>query len=399
MMSRRNLSVLLYLVVAISWGCAPPPAPLLPPSPPEPPVTPAPPVVFAPMESATWEDLPGWPGDGLGRALEAFNAGCKALSRRAGWGEVCADAARIDPSDAEGVRLFFEDRFQPFRARQPDGSYTGTLTGYYVPELDGSRQRTERFKNPLYRVPDDMLVVDLRSIYPELGDYRLRGRVEGRKVVPYWKRSEINGEKRPLAGYEMLWVEDPVELFFLQVQGSGRIRLPDGEMVMVHYADQNGHPYRSIGKLLLDRGAMQRNQMSMQNIKAWALKNPGEVAQLLGENPSYIFFEELDPGVVTPPGALGVPLTPGSSMAVDSRYVPLGAPVFIDTNWPASSEPMRRLMVAQDTGGAIKGVVRGDFFWGVGSEAGAQAGRMKQDVSYWVLLPRGMAPPAPPATR
>jgi membrane-bound lytic murein transglycosylase A len=161
---------------------------------------------------------------------------------------------------------------------------------------------------------------------------------------------------------------------------------------MVNYADQNGYPYRSIGKLLLQRGEMTRDQMSMQNIAAWGRSNPQKVQQLLNENPSYVFFRPLAEGVITPPGALGVPLTPQRSIAVDPRFVPLGAPVFLSTTWPNSDKPLQRLMVAQDTGGAIKGRVRADFFWGVGDEAGSYAGRMKQDGNMWLLLPKGMVP-------
>ena len=158
-------------------------------------------------------------------------------------------------------------------------------------------------------------------------------------------------------------------------------------MVMVNYADQNGHPYRSIGKYLLDRGVMARHEMSMQNIRRWATDNPDEVAALLNQNPSYIFFRELDSSMKSPPGSLGVPLTPGRSLAVDRRYIPLGAPVFVETSWPNSDRSLRRLMMAQDTGGAIKGPIRGDFFWGMGDQAGSQAGRMKQPAKFWVLLP------------
>ena len=179
-----------------------------------------------------------------------------------------------------------------------------------------------------------------------------------------------------------------MELFFLHIQGSGRILLDDGEKVMVNYADQNGHPYKSIGKYMLEQGIMERSQMSMQNIRKWAKENPLRVDELLSQNPSYVFFRELDKSFQSPPGALGVPLTPERSLAVDRRYVPLGAPVFVATTWPNTSRPLNRLMMAQDTGGAIKGRIRGDFFWGMGDKAGAQAGRMKQDASFWVLLPQ-----------
>lgn len=219
--------------------------------------------------------------------------------------------------------------------------------------------------------------------------------MQGNKVVPYFSRAEIVGREKEYADRVLLWVDDAVELFFLQIQGSGRVRLPDGGMVRVGYADQNGHPYQSVGRLLVERGELKLEQASMQGIQAWARANPAKLAELLNANPSYVFFRELpakgaaDEG---PPGALGVPLSAERSIAVDPRHIPLGAPVFLSTTQPNSSIPLRRLMLAQDTGGAIRGVVRADFFWGFGAEAGNQAGRMKQPGQMWVLLPPGLAP-------
>ena len=286
------------------------------------------------------------------------------------------------------VRSFFERSFVPHQVSQSNGSSDGLLTGYYVPDLKGSRTASSDYQYPLYQRPSDLLVIDLSDVYPDLSNYRLRGRVEENRVVPYWDRSAIDSDNQPLAGQELLWVADPVELFFLHIQGSGRILLDSGERVMVNYADQNGHPYRSIGKYLINQGAMSRDQMSMQNIRAWVRNNPDEAGNVLNQNPSYVFFRELDGDVQSPPGALGVPLTPGRSLAVDRRYIPLGAPVFVETTWPNSDQTLQRLMMAQDTGGAIKGRIRGDFFWGMGEQAGAQAGRMKQTAKFWVLLPK-----------
>lgn len=381
--SSRVFLVRLLMLLLLGWlgGCARPPEPL------PPMVEPLPPEVVEPLTAVSWAEVDGWDTEDPALALEAFRRSCRALRFRSEWQAVCAEAAELDPADGESVRAYFESRFTPHRVRNPDGSDTGTITGYYVPDLKGSRQGSERYPCPLYGVPDDLLVVDLGGVYPELGSYRLRGRVEGRRVVPYWNREEIDGSATPIRGKELFWVEDPVELFFLHIQGSGRISLENGEKVMVSYADQNGHPYRSIGKLLLERGEMTRDQMSMQNIRAWARNNPEQVDRLLGENPSYVFFEELSGCGDSPPGALGVPLTAGRSLAVDRRTIPLGAPVFIATSWPNSAEPLQRLMVAQDTGGAIKGAVRGDFFWGAGDAAGELAGRMKQEGRLWVLLP------------
>ncbi len=377
----KSIPILLLLALLSMSACVKAPGP------------PAGDVVHPAAVMVGWDQIDGWLWEDPRPALEVFRNGCSALRWRAGWKQSCDLLADLPQPSEVDARFFFQNNFQPWRLQQEDGSPSGMLTGYYVPDLKGSRVADQRFRFPLYQVPDDLLVVDLSEIYPELGSYRLRGRLDGRRVLPYWDRAAIDAQPDRLAGRELFWVEDPVELFFLQIQGSGRILLPDGERVMVNYGDQNGHPYRSIGKILLERGAMTRDQMSMQNIRAWALRNPELVADLLAENPSYVFFRELGPEYQSPPGALGLPLTPERSLAVDPRFVPLGSPLFVSTTWPTSIKPLKRLMVAQDTGGAIKGRVRADFFWGMGAEAGALAGRMKQDGRLWVLLPKGVLPP------
>lgn len=355
----------------------------------EPPAIPPPVVEVPPLTAVEWEHLDGWEDDYPAPALEAFRASCTSLKWREQWRDVCSLAAEVDAFDPQAVRTFFEQNFIPHQVRNPDGSTSGLMTGYYGPELLGSRVPTEDYRYPLYGQPDDMLIIALDSVYPELSNYRLRGRVEGNRVVPYYDREQIDFGEEPLAGQEIFWVKDPVDLFFLHIQGSGSIRLPDGERVIVNYANQNGHPYRSIGRLLLDRNEMTRDQMSMQNIRRWVANNPDAGKLLLAENPSYVFFRELPPGTVSPPGAMGIPLTPLRSLAVDPRTIPLGAPVFLSTIFPGTEDqPLRQLMVAQDTGGAIKGRVRGDFFWGMGNEAGEYAGRMRHPGELWVLLPR-----------
>ena len=340
------------------------------------------------LQPVSWQDVSGWQQDNPSLALGAFLKSCTALRWRPQWQTSCQEAIALEHASEVEVRSFFERSFVPHQVSQSNGSNDGLLTGYYVPDLKGSRTASADYPYPLYHRPDDLLVIDLSSLYPDLGNYRLRGRIEENRVIPYWSRSDIDGQTRPLAGQELFWVADSVELFFLHIQGSGRLSLDNGERVMVNYAEQNGHPYKSIGKYLIDRGAMTRDQMSMQNIRAWVRDNPSEVGNVLNQNPSYVFFRELSGDMQSPPGALGVPLTPGRSLAVDRRYIPLGAPVFVETTWPNSDQPLRRLMMAQDTGGAIKGRIRGDFFWGMGDQAGAQAGRMKQTAKFWVFLPR-----------
>ncbi len=340
------------------------------------------------LKAVSWQEVSGWQQDNPSLALGAFLKSCSALRWRPQWQTSCQEAIAMEHASEAEVRAFFERNFVPHQVSQANGSNEGLLTGYYVPDLKGSRTASSDYPYPLYKRPDDLLVIDLSDVYPDLGNYRLRGRVKENRVVPYWDRRVIDGLAQPLAGQELFWVADPVELFFLHIQGSGRILLDNGKRVMVNYADQNGHPYRSIGKYLIDRGTMTRDQMSMQNIRSWVRNNPSELANVLNQNPSYVFFRELDGDVQSPPGALGVPLTPGRSLAVDRRYIELGAPVFVETTWPNSDKMLQRLMMAQDTGGAIKGKVRGDFFWGMGDQAGELAGRMKQTAKFWVFLPR-----------
>ena len=360
----------------------------------------APPVQPAarPMQLATWGDLPGWGDDDLTAAWPAFLQSCRALASRPQWPlwrAACEEAQGLDAPKAGAVRSFFEARFAPYLLTNPDATTHGVITGYYEPLLRGARTRGNPFEQPVLAVPNDLLTIDLSDVLPDLKFMRLRGRLQGNKVVPYYSRAEINRREQDFADRVLLWVDDAVELFFLQIQGSGRVKLQDGETVRIGYADQNGHPYQSIGRLLVERGELKLEQASMQGIQAWARAHPAKLTELLNANPSYVFFRELSKPTSDsegPPGALGVPLTAERSIAVDPRHVPLGAPVFLSTTQANSTTPLRRLMLAQDTGGAIRGVVRADFFWGFGAEAGKQAGRMKQQGQMWVLLPPGVAP-------
>jgi membrane-bound lytic murein transglycosylase A len=363
---------------------------------PKPPVQMPPPVgpVTAPQPAAplftpvAFEALPGWQQDDLRQAWPAFQASCRALGAKPDWKAVCAAAKQVDAGDGVALRQFFERYFVPNLVRAADGADTGLITGYYEPFLRGARKRGGSYQTPLYKVPDDLVTVDLGSVYPTLKGMRLRGRLSGKTVVPYSSRAEI--ERARIPGKELLWVEDPVEAFFLEVQGSGRVELDDGETVRVAYADQNGHPYKAIGRWLVEQGELTAEQASAQGIKAWIAAHPERRQELFNVNPSYIFFREErlpDPNV-GPKGALGVPLTPSRSVAVDPAFLPLGVPVFLSTTEPASDVPLQRLVMAQDTGGAIRGAVRADFFFGFGGAAPDNAGRMKQRGQLWVLLPR-----------
>ncbi|MCR4297340.1 MAG: MltA domain-containing protein [Gallionella sp.] len=360
--------------------------------PPRPPAIPPVALPAAPFAVSKWEMLPDWQTIDLQPTWAAFLQSCHALKSKPDWQTVCTRTEELAQPDNTVLRAFFEESFTPYQVFNPDGSSQGLITGYYEPRLRGSRVRTDRFHYPLHAVPDDILTIDLSEVYPQLKGLRLRGRLQGQRVIPYYNRAEIDDGKAALQGRELFWVEDAVDLFFLQIQGSGRIELPDGSLVKVGYAEQNGHPYISIGKKLVEMGELKLEEASMQGIKNWAQRYPEKLGALLAQNPSYVFFRELPNGLPAPLGALGVPLTEAYSIAVDPRTVPLGAPVFLSTTYPNTSEPLNRLMLAQDTGGAIKGAVRADFFWGFGEQAGVQAGRMRQSGQMWVLFPKGAEP-------
>ena len=368
----------------------------------------------APRAEASYEAVPyaaltGWQRAELLPGLRAFIAGCPWIPAASVLARACESALAAAPQGENEARRFVENAFTAWAVRPADGATDsvtggvtgGLVTGYYEPVLAGSRSRSERFGEPVYGVPEDLVAVDLASLYPELRALRLRGRLEGSRLVPYWSRKEIESRGTGLRAPVLAWVEDPVELFFLQIQGSGQVELEGGGRLRLGYAEQNGHPYRSLGRHLIERGELALEQASMQGIKAWATANPGKLREALDANPSYVFFRELPvpsaapAGADGPPGALGVPLSAGYSLAVDPRAIPLGAPVFLATTWPLSTRPLERLTAAQDTGGAIRGAQRADFFWGTGPEAGALAGRMRQPGAFWLLWPRGEAPPRP----
>ena len=342
------------------------------------------------LQAAQYSDLPGWLEDDATPAFLAFVNQCTSLQRQALWKHTCASAATLANPDASSVRSWFESQLRPWQLVNPDGNRSGLVTGYYEPVLEGSRTRKPPYTTPVFGVPDDLIVVDLGELYPDLKHMRLRGRLEGRKLIPYYSRAEW--AKQEEGRRSLLWVSDPIDFFFMQIQGSGQIELDDGSRIRLNYADQNGHPYRSIGRWLIDKGELKPEQASMQGIKAWARANPKRLQELLNTNPSLVFFRELKAEGSGPQGAMGLPLTPERSIAVDPRTTPLGAPVWLATTQPNSEQLLQRLMLAQDTGGAIRGPVRADFYWGSGPAAGSQAGKMKQSGRMWVLLPREHTP-------
>jgi membrane-bound lytic murein transglycosylase A len=362
-----------------------------PPSPPQ--SAPTPPVHTRLYLAQDWNSLPDWNIDNPSNAVDAFRLSCASLRDQLEWRVACDAAFAVDTRDSSKARRFFESSFVPYQILNKDGTREGMITGYYEPLLKGSRTPTRVYRFPIYGVPDDLLVVDLVALHPDLKGVRLRGRLEGNKVVPYYSRAEIERGEARVRGREILWVDDVVELFFLQIQGSGRVELPGGSVVRIGFAEHNGHPFRSIGRILIERGEISPDKASMQGIKNWAKLHPDRLAALLQENPAYVFFREMPASEMGPIGAQGVALTPGRSIAVDPAAVPLGAPVFLSTTWPLSTRPLNRLVIAQDSGSAIKGAVRADFFWGFGEEAGQLAGRMRQSGRLWMLYPRGYLPP------
>jgi membrane-bound lytic murein transglycosylase A len=345
------------------------------------------------LKPALWDDVDGLQLDNLTLAWPAWMQGCSTLVNKPTWKSACSAAIQLNEQGAkqptnELIQAYFKEHFSVYKTTNLDGSDSGTITGYYEPLLKGSRSKSAQYPIPLYTAPNDMITVELDSMFPELKFKRVRGRLVGNKLVPYYSRAEIETDASPLKGREFIYIDDIIDVFFLQIQGSGLVQLDNGEQVHVGYADQNGHPYNSIGRLLVERGELPLAQASMQGIKNWARNNLAKLRELLNSNPSYVFFRELPAGLPGPLGALGVPILAERTVAVDPKFIPLGAPVFLSTTEPNSSKPLKRMMMAQDTGGAIKGGVRADFFWGAGPDAGAKAGAMKQTGKIWVFLPK-----------
>jgi membrane-bound lytic murein transglycosylase A len=343
---------------------------------------------YALLKSANWGDVDGFVEDDLSAAWGAWMQSCSTLTNKPQWQTVCSAAKALNKPNKKVVKAYFTQYFNVYSASNQDGTDTGMITGYYEPLLKGSRTKSSQYLYPLYKQPADLIAVELSDVHPELKNKRVRGKIVGNKLVPYLTRADIEASPAPLAGNELLWIDDIIDVFFLQIQGSGLVKLDNGEDIHVGYADQNGQTYNSVGRVLIERGELTIDQASMQGIKNWARNNLSKLRELLNSNPSYVFFRELPSGLPGPLGALGVPITAERSVAIDPKYVPLGAPLFLSTTQPNSSKPLKRLMVAQDTGGAIKGGVRADFFWGAGNDAGSKAGAMKQTGKIWVLLPK-----------
>lgn len=352
---------------------------------PKPPPEPEPPKTVSAYSPASWDDLPATPDADLVQGFAAWRSACKRLAKDENWGPTCAAAAAV-PQEAGAIRTFLKREMTVYSLRGAGNDPKGLVTGYYEPVYPGSRERTETAHVPVYGIPDDMIVVALDSIYPELKGMRLRGRLDGRVLRPYDDAASIreNGVKAPV----IAWLQDPMDLQFLQIQGSGRVQLEDGRQMRLGYADQNGRPYRPVGRWLVEQGLLPREQVSMRNIRGWAEQNPGRVAEMLASNPSYVFFTQGPDNNEGPRGSLNVPLTAEYSVAIDRKVIPLGSLLWLSTTRPDNGRDITRPVAAQDTGGAIVGEVRADFFWGTGPEAGELAGNMKQSGALWLLWPK-----------
>jgi membrane-bound lytic murein transglycosylase A len=367
--------------------------------------------VVSPPRPVPIESLPGWAADRLDGLGTGIVRQCAMRAPPGPWPRLCAEFAALPGAtggspgrspDPAALRAWLASRFAAWPLQDAKGGTEGLFTGYYEPLLTGSRRRESASQAPLYAKPPDLLTIDLASIEPRLAGMRLRGRLQGQRVVPYHSRGDLE-TATPIAGSELLWVDDPVDAFFLEIQGSGRVTLRDGTTLRVGYADQNGHPYRAIGRSLVERGALRAEEVTAPAIRRWLRENPAQAAEVMRTNPSVVFFRELPPAPPAPPGepeagppgSLGVPLTGLRSLAVDRSAVPLGSLVWIDTVHPVDGRPLQRAMAAQDTGGAIVGSIRADFFWGFGPEAEQAAGLMRSRGRMWVLWPLGEPFPPP----
>jgi membrane-bound lytic murein transglycosylase A len=361
-------------------------------------------------QPVAWRDVAGWSADDHLEAYRAFRISCKSIAQQhappaedkalgTSLREPCRAARALDIADGAKARAFFEEQFLPLRISRL-GEDAGFVTGYYEPVVDGSRTQTEAYNVPVYRRPSNLFVRGFSQAsvgLPNKGQvFRKIGR---RKLVPYYDRAEIEDGAIAGRGLEICWLRDQTDLLFAQIQGSARIRLEDGSTIRINYDAHNGYPYMAVGRILIERGIIPREQMSMQKIREWMDQNPDGARELRRQNRSYVFFREValsdkDEAV----GAQGVPLTPGRSIAIDRSLHVYGTPFFIEGELPIESEqsktPFRRLMVAQDTGSAITGPARADIYYGAGPDAGLVSGRIRHNMRFVILVPRSLDPTA-----
>lgn len=339
----------------------------------------------AKFQKVLWKDIPGFQTDNIAEAFKVFQKDCQSPMRSDHLTEVCHQSNT--PQAIENPRAFFIDSFTPYKVFTKENTSKGVITGYYEPLLYGSFTQTQRYKYPIYALPSDLVRVRLTSIYPDLKNFTLRGKVEKNKLIPYETREEIealglqqNSKLEPLC-----YVDDKIDLFFLQIQGSGKVQLPNNRSINIGFAGQNGHPYYAIGRKLLEMNVLPLEEISLQSIKKWLEKNPSKIDEILNLNKSYVFFKKSDQQAT---GSLGTELVANRNVAVDRHSIPLGFPVFINTTNPLTYAPLQKLMIAADTGGAIKGENRADLFFGNGSKAEELAGKMNQEGELFLFIPK-----------
>lgn len=356
------------------------------------------------LQRSSFARLPGWRTSKPGGAIPALLQTCAVVGRlppdtalglagkAADWQPICVAAAAVSADDDKTARAFFKRFFAPFAATNR-GDAKGLFTGYYQVSLAGRLTPEGQFTVPIYGRPPNLVTVDLGRFRHSLQGDHIAGRVEDGRLQPFPDRAAI--DRGALKGKTpvLAWVADPISAFFMQIQGSGEIKLPQGEL-QLGYAADNGRDYYAIGRYLIKKGVLTPKTDSLQSIRAWLEQHPNKAEGLLEMDPSYVFFRKLDTS--GPAGASGAVLTARRSLAVDHRFIPYGVPIWLATMRPSlrhagEAVPMRRLMIAQDTGGAIRGPVRGDVYWGKGRRAAALAGEMKQEGRYWLLLPKSAA--------
>ncbi len=325
---------------------------------------------------SSFTKLPNWKDENYTLALNSFIDSCKTRKTQNIYKDLCQRA-----SEVVDAKSFLESEFQPYEINTKNGETDGLLTGYYEPQLRGSLVKDDVYKYPIYTTPSDLITVDLSSIYPDLKNYRLRGKIKGTTLVPYHTREQSNAIQTDAD--IICYTDSKIDLFFLEIQGSGRVTLENGETIFLGFANQNGHKYRAIGRYLVEIGALNIEEVSLQTIRAWLEKNPQRVDEVLNYNDSLVYFKQTKQPAS---GSLGVVLTPKRSIAVDKRYIPLGSMLYLDAN--IQEENFNALVLAQDTGGAIKGAVRADLFLGFGKDAMEVAGELKAPLKLWILLPK-----------
>lgn len=355
------------------------------------------PILFASnisLSKSSFSDLPGWQDDNQSHALRAFQKSCHEILKRTysdakKWQSICTAANKIIDPDEKSARQFFERWFHPYHVSGEQG-YQGVFTGYYLPLIHASLKRTKHYNIPIYALPKDLVKVDLGMFKPELAGKTIVGQVKNNHLSPYPVRAEIIKDSLHPNTDVIAWSDNLLDVYFSQVQGSAIIELPNKKRFMIGYAGSNGRMYTAIGKILVANNELSIENVSMQSIRAWLIQHPKQINQLLNQNTSYVFFQILKDQL--PLGTESVALTKERSLAVDNRYIPFGAPIWLNTHIPnyqskISSIPFQSLLIAQDTGGAIKGVVRGDVYLGSGNKAEYIAGHMNSIGEYWILLP------------